>query len=247
MRGTSPVRRPQFFLEGRGNKILGLLVVALLVALVKPWGLAVNAPEPSSAALASAPPSSAPIPPSTPDPEDLISRVYDPLIFGDKELRPTWGLWPAGYLVSFGFAMRAEPTNPPKATPIPSGVRPESPTPIWPAAIDIPTGNHMLLIGINTPLGYSLDEVGLVRIAPDGSSTNVPVQRLPSPWPSHFTVVALDTGAAGTRLDFWPPGDYRLGLVINPGSIDRSIEVRVETPSASPEATPSAAGSGLKP
>lgn len=246
MRGTSPVRRPQFFLEGRGNKILGLLVVALLVALVKPWGLAVNAPEPSQAALASATPSPS-LPPSTPNPEDLVSRVYDPLIFGDRELRPTWGLWPAGYLVSFGFAMRAEPSTPPKVGPAPSGPIPETATPVWPAAIDIPTGNHMLLIGINTPLGYSLDEVGLVRIAPDGSPANVPVQRLPSPWPSHFTVVALDIGGAGTRLDFWPPGDYRLDLIINPGSIDRSIEVRVETPSASPKATPNPAGGGLRP
>jgi hypothetical protein len=245
MSGTSPVRRPRFFLEGSGNKILGLLVVVLLVALIKPWGLVGTAtPEPSLALQASAAPSP---PPSTADPEDLVSRVYDPLIFGDKELRPTWGLWPAGYLVSFGFAMRAEPSTPPKVGPAPSGPSAETATPVWPAAIDIPTGNHMLLIGINTPLGYSLDEVGLVRIEPDGSSTNVPVQRLPSPWPSHFTVLALDNGGASTRLDFWPPGDYRLGLTIDPGPIDRSIEIRVEAPSAGPAPTPNATGGVLRP
>jgi hypothetical protein len=243
MSGTSPVRRPQFFLEGRGNKILGLLVVALLVALIKPWGLPGNAPEPSRAAVASATPSS---PPSTPDPEDLVSRVYDPLIFGDKELRPTWGLWPAGYLVSFGFAMRAEPSTPPKVGPAPSGPSPETATPVWPAAIDIPTGNHMLLIGINTPLGYSLDRIALVRVTPEGS-TVVPVERLPSPWPSHFTVIALDNRVASDRLDFWPPGDYRLRLTIDPGPIDRSIEIRVEASSAEPTATPNATGGGLRP
>jgi hypothetical protein len=242
MSGTSPVRRPQFFLEGRGNKILGLLVVALLVALIKPWGLAGTAPEPSQAVQASLTPS---FPPSTPNPEDLVSRVYDPLIFGDKELRPTWGLWPAGYLVSFGFAMRAEPSTPPKVGPAPTGPSPETATPVWPAAIDIPTGNHMLLIGINTPLGYSLDQIALVRNTPDGS-TVVPVERLPSPWPSHFTVIALDNRDTTDRLDFWPPGDYQLGLTIDPGPIDRSIEIRVEASGAEPTAMPNATG-GLRP
>ncbi|MEA2631538.1 MAG: hypothetical protein QOE66_1757 [Chloroflexota bacterium] len=243
MSGTSPVERPHFFLDGRGNKILAVLVVALLVALVKPWGLAgTGVPEPSRASVAIlASPSS----PPTPNPADLVSRVYDPLIFGDKELRPTWGLWPAGYLVSFGFAMRAEPSGPPKGGPVPSAARSDPATPVWPAAIDIPNGNHLLLIGVNTPNGYSVDAIHLIRRESDGRTTTVAVEHLPSPWPSHFTVIAIDSGGGTTRADFWAPGDYQLDLTIDPGPIQRSVEVRVEGPAVLPSAAPW--GSSLRP
>lgn len=242
MSGMTPVPRPPFFLEGRGNKVLGLLVVTLAVALVKPWGLVgTTTPEPSQARLAT--PSPAPTPSPTPDPADTASRKYDPLIFGDHELQPAWGLWPAGYLVSFGFAMRAEPSSLPGDGSATSAPRPDPATPVWPAAIDVPTGNHLLLIGVNTPNGFSVDRIHLVRQAADGSATEVAVVRPPSPWPSHFTVIAIDAGNAPARVDFWAPGVYRLDLTIDPGPIERSIEVRVEGPTADPS-TPSSEPSG---
>jgi hypothetical protein len=246
MSGMTPVPRPRFFLEGRGNKVLAFLVVALAVALVKPWGIVGTAPEPSQARLTTAPPSPSPSPTaaSTPDPADATSRAYDPLIFGDKELRPDWGLWPAGYLVSFGFAMRAEPSSRPSDGPIASGPRQEPAPPFWPAEIDIPTGNHLLLIGVNTPNGFSVDGVHLVRRGGDGNSTNVAVKQLPSPWPSHFTVIGIDDGRGSERADFWAPGVYRLELTIDPGPIDRSIEVRVEGPAVD-QATPSGSAGGV--
>jgi hypothetical protein len=235
MSGMTPVPRPHYFLEGRGNKVLLVLVVALLVALVKPWSLAGTAPEPSQALLATAPPSPSPSSPrgapATPDPAHALSRTYDPLIFGDHELQPAWGLWPAGYLVSFGFAMRAEPSGAPTDPPAASGgPRPDPALPLWPAAIDIPTGNHLLLIGVNTPIGYSVDGIHLVRQGADGSTADVAVAHLGSPWPSHFTVIGIDSGTGTPRADFWAPGDYRLDLTIDPGPIMRSIEVRVEGP-----------------
>jgi hypothetical protein len=242
MSGMTPVPRPSFFLEGRGNKVLALLVVALAVALVKPWGLVGTAtPEPTQAQRRN--PSPVPSRPASPNPADLISRTYDPLIFGDKELRPAWGLWPAGYLVSFGFAMRAEPSAIPSQVPAPSGSKAEPDAPVWPAAIDVPTGNHLLLIGVNTPNGFSVDGIHLVRRGTDGSSSEVAIKHLPSPWPSHFTVIGIDDGLGGARSDFWAPGIYRLDLTIDPGPIDRSIEVRVEPPAVD-QATPSSAPTG---
>ena len=228
MSGMTPVQRPSFFLEGRGNKILGVLVIALTVALVKPWALVgTTTPEPSAAVIVTPKPS--PSAPATPDPADLLSRTYDPLVFGDHELQPAWGLWPAGYLVSFGFAMRAEPSGLPSGPPDASA-KPNPAAPVWPAAIDIPLGNHLLLIGVNTPIGFSVDRIQLVRNEADSTSTQVAVKRLPSPWPSHLTVIAIDTGKTTARTDFWSPGDYRLELTIDPGPIVRSIEVRVEGP-----------------
>jgi hypothetical protein len=246
MSGMTPVPRPRFFLEGRGNKVLGLLVVALALALVKPWGLVETAtPATSQALLATASRSPSPSSAPTPDPADLFSRTYDPLIFGDHELQPAWGLWPAGYLVSFGFAMRAEPTSPPSGAPAPSASKPEPAAPVWPAAIDILNGNHLLLIGVNTPNGYSVDAIHLLRRETDGRTTTVAVEHLPSPWPSHFTVIAIDNGSGTTRADFWTPGDYQLDLTIDPGPIQRSVEVRVEGPAVQPSAAPS--GASLRP
>ncbi len=235
----TPVPRPRFFLEGRGNKLLGILVVALTVALVKPWGsFGSPTPAPSQALLASPSPQPTPTPTPTPDPADLASRIYDPLVFGDHELQPAWGLWPAGYLVSFGFAMRADSSAAPNVGPVPSASRPDATVPIWPAAIDIPLGNHLLLIGVNTPTGFSVDRIQLVRREADGSSRNVAVKRLASPWPSHFTVIAIDPGNGTVRTDFWAPGTYRLELTIDPGPIVRSVDVRVEGPAVG-TATPS--------
>jgi hypothetical protein len=151
------------------------------------------------------------------------------MIFGDHELRPAWGLWPAGYMVSFGFAMNTEPSSPPGGgtSPAPSS-RAGPADPVWPAAIDIPLGNHLLLIGVNTPEGYSVDTIYLTRLLADGRTADVPVVRLPSPWSSHFTVIGVDGGYGVSRTALWLPGRYRLDLLIDPGRIERSIEIRVE-------------------
>jgi hypothetical protein len=82
----------------------------------------------------------------------------------------------------------------------------------------------------------------LNRYLVDGHTEDVPVVIPPSPWPSHFTVIAVDDGFGTTRMAFWPPGRYRLDLTIEPGHIERSIEVRVEGPASTPS-TPAPAPS----
>ncbi|OGO58379.1 MAG: hypothetical protein A2Z32_09215 [Chloroflexi bacterium RBG_16_69_14] len=95
-------------------------------------------------------------------------------------------------------------------------------------AIDVPLGNHLLLIGVNTPEGYSVATIYLTRQLADGRTADVPVVRLPSPWSSHFTVIGVDGGYGVSRTALWLPGRYRLDLLIDPGRIERSIEIRVE-------------------
>lgn len=232
MSDLKPVSRPSFLLDGRGSQVLALIGLAIVIAFLKPWGSpGTPTPVPSAARVpTSSPlPSPSPSPTRPPDPLDADSRPYDPLIFGDHELRAAWGLWPAGYMVSFGFAMRAEPSSPP------SGGRSLAPTslaepasPIWPEAIDILFGNHLLLIGVNTPNGFSVDDIHLTRYLAGGRSEDVPIVRPPSPWPSHFNVIGVDGGYGVSRTAFWIPGRYRLDLVIDPGTIERSIEIRIE-------------------
>jgi len=231
MSDLKPVARPSFLLEGRGGKALALVGLAIVIALLKPWGSGGETSGPTEASLPTASPRpSAPPPtaPPTPDPRDVDSRPYDPLIFGDHELPAMWGLWPAGYMVSFGFAMNTEPSSPAGGGPssAPSS-RPGTADPIWPVAIDIPLGNHLLLIGVNTPKGHSVDSIYLTRLLADGRTADVPVVRLPSPWSSHFTVIGVDGGYGVSRTAIWLPGLYRLDLLID-GTIERSIEIRVD-------------------
>ena len=232
MSDLKPVPRPSVPLDGRGSQVLAIIALAIALAFLKPWGSA-GAPAPSAAPMAKGSPSPSPI--KTANPLDADSRLYDPLIFGDKELRATWGLWPAGYMVSFGFAMRAEPSSAAPGGPSASPGSRDAATPVWPEAIDIPFGNHLLLMGVNTPIGFTVDGIHLSRKRTDGRREDVPIVRLPSPWPSHFNVIGIDDGYSVSRTSFWAPGLYRLGLVIEPGTIERSIDIRIEdAPTPSP-------------
>lgn len=232
------VSKPPFLWDGRGPQVIAVLVVIVLLALIKPWG---PPTERSSAAFAIPTPTATPTPAPTPtaDLGDGVTRPYDPLIFGDKEMQPAWGLWPAGYLVTFGFAMRAEPdaSSAPSGGPVAPG---DAASPAWPEAIDVRVGNHLLSIGVNTPLGYRVRAIALTRRTADGRTEVVTVARPTPPWPSHFTVIGVAGGGGTDRLAFWVPGLYRLQLTIDPGPIVRSIEVRVEGDPIA--ATPSPAG-----
>jgi hypothetical protein len=247
MSDMRPVSKPPFLLDGRGARVIAVVVIAVLIAVVKPWGLlprqAVVLSQKSPTPVASQ--AAAP----TLDLGDGVSRPYDPLIFGDKELQPTWGLWPAGYLVTFGFAMHAEPSTAPDTSGRPASpsttAPPDASVPDWPDAIDIPIGNHLLLIGVSTPRRYQVQAITLTRQTADGAIVDVPTVRPTSPWPTHFTVIAVDSGLGADRPAFWVPGIYELGLTIEPGQITRSVEVRVERPAASP--SPSAPTGGSEP
>ena len=85
MSDLKPVSKPNFLLEGRGAQIVIVILLAVIVALIKPWG---SGSDLSSAGLPTATPVSSPT--STPIPTrdigDGVSRPYDPLIFGDKEM-----------------------------------------------------------------------------------------------------------------------------------------------------------------
>lgn len=249
MNDLKPVQRPSFFMDGRGGRVVALIALAMIIAFLKPWGSSVAAPPPPS--VASVPsPSPLPSPSPSPDLRDAFSRQYDPLIFGDHELRPGWGLWPAGYMVSFGFAMHIEPSTAPSGGPAPSGdpapapVRsPEPGAPTWPTAIEIPYGNHLLLIGVNTPEGYTVAEVHLTRYLNDGATEDVPIVRPPSPWPSHFTVIGVDGGYGVARTALWTAGRYRLDVVIGPGTVVHAIEVLVDGATDLDPSPPPATGS----
>ena len=85
----------------------------------------------------------------------------------------------------------------------------------------------------------------LVRIADDGSETDVEAAPTGSPWPSHVTVVGLAAGDGSGQMQAWPAGRYRMELRIGPEGVVRTLEVVVDTlpTEATPSATPAAPAS----
>ena len=144
---------PSSPLEGRSAKVIAVIVIGVLVAIIKPWGTITPGPAAPlaspSASVALASPRSSPAIPN-----------YNPEVFGLYEPTPSWELWPAGYLVSFGFATRIESgtaasaqhvapsASVSPAPPEPSGSAgspsppggsgdPQATEPVWPSTIRI--------------------------------------------------------------------------------------------------------------
>jgi hypothetical protein len=237
MGDLQPVRPPSALLSGHGVLIGGLVVVALLLAMLKPWG---TGDAPTTIAEATATPTPSPTP--TAPPQNGYSDLeYDPTIFGDTEPPAVWGLWPTGYLVTFGFVSQI-PDDPTGSSPPSSASASSSPTPratadggpTWPARFDVPNGSHLLLVGIDMPRGFTVESARLQQVAADGSLVSVAVERFPSPWPAHFAVVGLPLRAGDRHLEVWPPGEYRLSLTFVPGGIRRSMEIVIGPLSGAP-------------
>jgi hypothetical protein len=233
MSDLTKVTGPSSPLEGTSAKVIVVVLAGILVAVLKPWA----GPAPPAATIASEPPR-----PTTQPSSDVIAH-YDPSVFGVYEPAPDWELWPAGYLVSFGFAMRIDnglkdpppvaaasaapgASSTPAQTARPAPTRSVADEPAWPSSITITASSHLALIGINTPLGHRVSATAL-RLEPDGTTTAFRVLKLPSPWPTHFTVIALDDGSGRSPRESWPAGRYRLHLRFDPGPIVRDIEIDI--------------------
>src|SRR3954451_7329603 len=112
------------------GRLIVVVVVAILVAIVKPWDT--DTPAPPVAAVPIATPTASPTP--TPAPT-AHSTTYDFLAWGTNEPPPGWELWPAGTLSSFSFAMRIDvaprpvlvPVSEPSGIPSPAGTAGQSP------------------------------------------------------------------------------------------------------------------------
>jgi hypothetical protein len=235
---------PSSPLEGRSAKVIAVIVIGVLIAIIKPWG--------SSAPSSAARPSGAPTSPATSGPILPTVANYDPEIFGTYEPAARWELWPAGYLVSFGYAIRidsmltgspsaigpstppAPPSGPPP-TPVPS--KPPDGGPIWPSIITVSSGSHITLLGINTPLGYAVESIRVTRIDPAAATVDVAIVRPPSPWPDHFTIVGVDQGNGRDARSEWPPGQYHVDMRFSPGPIVRSVDILIDAPEDGPSAS----------
>ena len=215
------------------GQILVIVLIAVLVAVVKPWNgghdgsQAIVAPTPS--------PTLTPSPTTTPGPHG-----YDIVDFGIREPPPLWEVWFAGNLSSFQFAMRADLSTPvvPGSSPVASSavvpVAPAAAIPVdWPL-VEIPPGSQLDLIAVNRPLGHTIDVVSLTRDDDSGGGETAvhPILGV-SPWPTHFTTIGLGNGSESAEMQPWPTGIYHLDLLIGPAGATRSLEIRVDKTRAS--------------
>jgi hypothetical protein len=234
MAQLQPVPRASSPFGGREGPFAIVLGIALLVAIVKPWGS--GEPEPTTFLV----PSPRPIEAGASGGPDAALRVE---LFGPFEPAPEWSIWPAGYLTSIMYVTRAAenevfpsgptPGDDASASPASSaGSAPSaSPQPAagWPATIDVGPGDHLLWLGIDTPRGWSVDSAVLRRLQVGRPDTVVPTRMLASPWPSHFSVLALAPDEGETKLEVWPAGEYSLELRVSPGDVRRILEIRIRT------------------
>jgi hypothetical protein len=248
MQASQPIRPPKSPTDGHLTAIGLLVALGIVVAIIKPWG--------GSPGSATVPPPPAPTPSPTatakPSPDlGFGARDYDPSIFGEHEPEAVWGIWPAGFLTTFGFVIQVPATPAPLVSPGARGGVSPRPTllagpggsaslpgddvgPSWPARLDMPDGDHLLLIGVDMPPGFALSLDRLEQTATDGSQAAVGIVRLKSPWPDHFAVIGMGTPADDGHLIVWPAGTYQLDLSFEPGGINRTIEIRIGGPLAGP-------------
>jgi hypothetical protein len=198
--------------RGLRTAVTGLAIL-LAVAVVKPWG---STSEPQQAVITPSP--YAPRTRSTATPEPSRGRAYDPDLFGQRPPAPAWELWPAGYVVHFGFAG-------PLSVEGPVASSPASPDPRLGgiSMLDLGLAEHLDLLGLNAPLGVSVTNVALWQLPAGRPARRIDLRRFPSPWrhPT-FRVYGLP-GAAVDEFGEWAPGFYRLDIVTDRGPDPHSI------------------------
>ena len=247
MSDLTTVPGPSSPLRGSSGKVVAVVVIGVLLAVIKPWGSesVAQAPPPavSSAPSGSSEPSTAP-----------THNAFDFGVFEGFEPQPAWEIWPAGREISFGFAMRIDPDPDAstRATPVPLGSGPppgsagpaasatpaRSPSvpadpadpPTWSDSISISPVSTLTVIAINMPRGVTIPTTRLSRLVPGADRVEVPMVRLPSPWPDHFLVLGIDDGSGSEGLPAWPTGRYALDLDIEPGGYTRTIGIIVGEP-----------------
>jgi hypothetical protein len=234
-----PVREPR-----RGHDrplvILAVLVgLALAVVVLKPWQAAPSAP----LALAS------PLPTASPAPTELAPgsyRNYSTALFGDRPHAPAYELWPAGYLVSFGFTRLVNYRPLPNA---PAGIDVAG-------ALPIGTVSTTSAVGINHPAEVTIQAIHLWYFGAGGGAppSREAIVTLPSPFDLQtFDVIGIPSATQADLLANWQAGLYRLDLLFGatspgllaPRVVSLSLRVSADpTPGSSPSARASAVPPG---
>lgn len=193
--------------------MLGLLAIALAIAVVKPWGDgaapgvvafdppgAIDAPLPTAAPVVTLPP-----------------PIYDPLAFGPVPPPAAWALLTGERTMPLGFIQVAGPTS--SASPdIVSG-----------PVVDLGPAADLHAVAIAHPADETLAAIRLWRFGEGGPPRRIDLRSLPSPWPQASVSVVAPTANGSDRaaIGAWSPGLYRMDLLIEPGDRIRTLMLTV--------------------
>jgi hypothetical protein len=208
-----------------------LVVLAVFVILiVKPWGEGRR----TTAATPSASPTPGYIAPSrgpAATPRADGAHVYDPALFGRFAVTPRWELWPTVYVYKFGLSgpLDLGGSGQPGASGQPV-TPPASPPPDAGQLVDIGASDLLVVLGLNTPNDTRIVDARLWRFPADGSPLRMALRELPPPWPVqtfHVYGLAFPGDADPSVVAPWPPGIYRLDLLVDPDAQIRRIGLAV--------------------
>jgi hypothetical protein len=95
--------------------------------------------------------------------------------------------------------------------------------------VDLGPSDHLVALGINTPLDVKVEEIILWSV--EGRlPAMVPIVRLPALWEStHFLVIAPEDPAAAGQPGAWEPGRYRLDLFTTTMEV-RRVDLLIRPP-----------------
>lgn len=224
MTETQRVPAPRVPLRGHGEAAALLLVGIVILLIAKPWA-------PASSADPATAPWSTGNPPTTVPTLVEAGFAYDPGVFGAFEPAPEWSVWPGGLIVTLLYVTReAGPgpsAEPPGATPPASPAAPSRPG--WPSVVTIGRRDHLLWLGLNTPITFTVRDATLSHLRDDGSRSAVPVVRLPTNWGTNFAVIGIPMAPGSNRLAVWPQGSYEVAVTLDPSGEMRTILVEVQT------------------
>ena len=138
--------------------------------------------------------------------------------------------------------MTREARETPPAAPTPAGAPAATPAPSagegWPASITIGPGDHLLWLGLNTPIAFTVRDAQLWHLHEDGSRSEMPVVRLPTEWGPNFAVIGIPVTRGSNRLSVWPEGQYEVAVRLDPTGELRTMLVDVQTLADPVRATP---------
>lgn len=210
------VPAPRSPLDGRW-RAAGIVAGLSLVALVlKPWSVPAPSTTPLATPWATAPPPAAR--------STLPWQRWDPATLGAAAPEPAWELWAAGRVTRIRFVGPADGFA---AAP---SVRPQETAVIGGPVIGLGPGETVGAIVLNRPADADVGVVRLWRFVDGGQPERVDLVELPDPWDApHIRVFALRAlGVPRGAVTAWPPGLYRLDLLIEPAVRVRTLLLNVD-------------------
>ena len=213
MAGLTRVPAPGSPFDRRSAAFGGLLVVMIVALAVEPWGSTGPPPEPTPSPYRAPSPIVAVTALGSSGPAPVL-RSYRPEAFGPAPADATWTIRTPRDVVEVPSVALEDPID------IASG-----------PVVDLGPADDLDVIVIGGPAGAGLDAIRLWRFDDRGHPERLDLARLDSPWPAApaWAVGLRAPGAAAGTVAPWPPGLYRLDLLVQPAGRIRMVMLSVRS------------------